>query len=235
MVEGVHFEYIGRNPYLRVYDLQEEHFKKLINEKKEKGESRSPMMVYLCQHDPVYTLGKNGDEANILPAARESGAEYVQTNRGGDITFHGPGQLVVYPVVDLERLGIGLALYIEKLEEVIISVLAEYQLDGKRLKGANGVWLDPEDPTRARKICAIGIRSSRFVTMHGLAFNINTDLRYFDYINPCGFTDKGVTSMEKELGNHIYFMHAMERVYNHFVRVFDLNDSYLALPLERDE
>ena len=167
--------------------------------------------------------------------ARESGAEYVHTNRGGDITFHGPGQLVVYPVVDLERMDLGLARYIEKLEEVVIQLLSEYEIHGERLKGATGVWLDVDQPDKTRKICAIGIRSSRYVTMHGLAFNINTDLKYFDYINPCGFTDKGVTSMEKELGERQYFMHVMERFYNIFTRVFDINDGLFILPLERDE
>ncbi|MEQ8323935.1 MAG: lipoyl(octanoyl) transferase LipB [Vicingaceae bacterium] len=235
MIEGVEFEYLKERSYAKILDLQEGVFNQLIAEKKGREFSSSPMKVFMCQHNHVYTLGKNGDESNILPLAKESGAEYFHTTRGGDITYHGPGQLVVYPILDLDRFGIGLAEYIEKLEEVIVLVLKEYGIEGKRLEKASGVWLDVNEPDKTRKICAIGIRSSRFVTMHGLAFNVNTDLKYFDYINPCGFQDKGVTSMEKELGGKQYFMHIMERFYNIFRTVFELNDALLVIPLERDD
>ncbi len=235
MVEGFIIEYIGIKPYGEVLKEQEEYYNSLIEEKKEFGTSKSRSKLFLCQHDPVYTLGKNGDESNLLPAAKESGAEFYHTERGGDITYHGPGQLVGYPILDLEYMGIGLANYIEKLEEVVIRVLSEFDINGVRLEGASGVWLDVDKPGKTRKICAIGIKSSRFVTMHGFAFNINTDLLYFNHINPCGYTDKGVTSMEKELGEKQYFMHITERLMNQFCTVFDLNDVEIVFPLMRDE
>jgi lipoyl(octanoyl) transferase len=215
--------------------MQEAYFNLLLAEKSKNGASSSPDKMFLCQHHPVYTLGKNGEEANLLPQAMQSGAEFFHTSRGGDITYHGPGQLVGYPIIDLERLNLGLARYIENIEEAIIEVLKEYSIVGKRLDKASGVWLDVDDPAKTRKICAIGIRSSRFVTMHGFAFNINTDLSYFNHINPCGFTDKGVTSMQLELGEKQYFMHITERVINHFKRIFKLNNTQIILPLQRDD
>jgi lipoyl(octanoyl) transferase len=147
-------------------------------------------------------LGKSGDEHNMLLnyiQLQAKDAIFVKTNRGGDITYHGPGQLVGYPIFDLANFGIGLKNYIHQIEEAIIKTLAEYKLVTTRLEGATGVWLDVDLPT-CRKICAIGVRSSRYVTMHGFALNANTDLTYFNHINPCGFVDKGVTSIEKELG-----------------------------------
>jgi lipoyl(octanoyl) transferase len=232
MFDGFIFEYLGQRPYAEVIEIQESYFNKLLSEKKNGGKSISPSKIFLCQHDPVYTLGKNGLEANLLPQAKESGAEFFHTSRGGDITFHGPGQLVGYPIIDLEQLNIGLAKYIEDIEEVIIKVLAEYKIVGSRLDKASGVWLDVDKPELTRKICALGIKSSRFVTMHGFAFNINTDLTYFNHINPCGFVDKGVTSMQKELGSEQYFMHITERVINIFKRVFDLNNTTIIFPIE---
>ena len=154
------------------------------------------------EHDPVYTLGKSGKESNVLVSEdylRSIGAEFYHIDRGGDVTFHGPGQIVAYPIVDLERLGIGLREYIDRLEGAVIDTVAEWGIGAGRIAGASGVWIEP-DGTRARKICAIGVRSSRFVTMHGLALNVSTDLRYFNHINPCGFTDRGVTSLECETG-----------------------------------
>ena len=127
-------------------------------------------------------------------------AAFYRIDRGGDITYHGPGQIVGYPIFDLEAINIGLKEYIYRLEEAIIRTVDEFGITASRLEGGTGVWLDPEIPGKARKICAIGVKASRFVTMHGFAFNVNTDLTYFNYINPCGFTDKGVTSLEKELG-----------------------------------
>ncbi|HAW51589.1 MAG TPA: lipoate--protein ligase [Flavobacteriales bacterium] len=235
MVDGFVFEYIGLKSYGEVLEMQEAYFNLLLDEKSKNGKSSSPDKMFLCQHLPVYTLGKNGDESNLLPQAKQSGAEFFHTSRGGDITYHGPGQLVGYPIIDLERMNIGLAKYIENIEQVIIEVLNEYGITGKRLEKASGVWLDVGDPAKVRKICALGIRSSRFVTMHGFAFNINTDLSYFNHINPCGFTDKGVTSMQKELGEKQYFMHITERVINRFKQVFDLNNTQLILPLQRND
>ncbi|MDY0086359.1 MAG: lipoyl(octanoyl) transferase LipB, partial [Bacteroidales bacterium] len=128
------------------------------------------------------------------------GASFYRINRGGDITYHGPGQIVGYPIINLDRFEIGVREYIFRLEEAVILTLAKFDISASRLEGATGVWLDPEVKGKSRKICAIGVRASRGVTMHGFAFNVNTDLRFYDYINPCGFTDRGVTSMEKELG-----------------------------------
>ena len=180
---------------------------KLFNTNLEWKQQNQPTHNYLvfCEHPHVYTLGKSGDEHNLLLnyiQLQAKNASFVQTNRGGDITYHGPGQLVGYPIFDLANFGIGLRQYIELLEEAIIEFIALYGLKGERLEGATGVWLDATTP-RARKICAIGVRSSRYVTMHGFALNITTDLSYFSHINPCGFTDKGVTSMSRELGRKL--------------------------------
>jgi lipoyl(octanoyl) transferase len=158
--------------------------------------------LVFCEHPHVYTLGKSGDEHNMLLnyiQLQAENATFVHTNRGGDITYHGPGQLVGYPIFDLANFNMGLKQYIHNIEEAIINTLALYAIPTTRLEGATGVWLDVGKPT-CRKICAIGVRSSRYVTMHGFALNVNTDLNYFNHINPCGFVDKGVTSMEKELG-----------------------------------
>lgn len=170
------------------------------------GVQSLPDVAVFCEHPPVYTLGKSGVMENLLVSnqqLKERGATFFRTDRGGDITFHGPGQLVVYPVFDLEHAGVGLKAYIHRLEEAVIHLLDTYGVKAGRLEKATGVWLDPEIPQRARKICAIGVKSSRFVTMHGLALNINTDLTFFHAINPCGFTDKGVTSLSLECGRPI--------------------------------
>jgi lipoyl(octanoyl) transferase len=158
--------------------------------------------LLFCEHPHVYTLGKSGSESNLLlnqELLKEKGATFFRTNRGGDITYHGPGQIVGYPILNLEAFGIGIRKYIELLEEAVILLLEGYGIRTSRMEGASGAWLDVGTP-HVRKICAIGVRTSRFVTMHGFAFNINTDLDFFSYINPCGFVDKGVTSMEKESG-----------------------------------
>ena len=161
--------------------------------------------LLFVEHNPVYTLGKSGKAENMLVSEeylRSIGAEFYRIERGGDITYHGPGQIVGYPILDLEKLGIGLRQYIDSLEQSIIDVCAEWGVEAGRIEGASGVWIEPESP-RARKICAIGVRSSRYVTMHGFAMNVSTDLRYFSHINPCGFVDKGVTSLSRELGREV--------------------------------
>ena len=162
-----------------------------------------PGTLIFVEHPHVYTLGKSGSENNLLLdyiqlQAKE--ASFYRIDRGGDITYHGPGQIVGYPIFDLEVIKIGLKDYIYRLEEAIIRTVGEFGIQASRLEGGTGVWLDPEINGKARKICAIGVKASRYVTMHGFAFNVNTDLTYFNNINPCGFTDKGVTSLEKELG-----------------------------------
>lgn len=165
--------------------------------------SASAGTILLVEHPPVYTLGKSGHAENLLigrEALEAMGAQFFHIDRGGDITFHGPGQLVCYPILDLERIGIGLREYIEALEEAVIRTVAEYGIAAGRIAGASGVWIDP-GKARPRKICAIGVRSSRYVTMHGFALNVTTDLEWFSRINPCGFTDRGVTSIAAETGS----------------------------------
>ena len=162
-------------------------------------------VLYLVEHNPVYTLGKSGKSENMLVSEaylRAIGAEFFHIDRGGDVTFHGPGQVVGYPILDLEKLGIGLRDYIDLIEESIIGVCREWGIEAGRVAGASGVWLDG-NTAKARKICAIGVRASRYVTMHGFAMNVATDLKYFSHINPCGFADKGVTSLERELGHAV--------------------------------
>ncbi len=159
--------------------------------------------LLFVEHPHVYTLGKSGDETNMLihkEFLEKIDATYYKINRGGDITYHGPGQIVGYPILDLESHNMGLKGYISFLEESIIEICRKYGIEASQSKEATGVWIDEDHPHKARKICAIGVRTSRYVTMHGFAFNVNTNLDYFTYINPCGFQEKGVTSMEKELG-----------------------------------
>lgn len=193
--------------YNEAWARQEELFNDSI-QRKMKGLTTDNYLVF-CEHPHVYTLGKSGDEHNMLLnyiQLQAKDATFVHSNRGGDITYHGPGQLVGYPIFDLANFGLGLKQYIYKVEEAIIKTLSTYHIMSQRLDGATGVWLDVGTPT-CRKICAIGVRSSRYVTMHGFALNVNTQLEYFNYINPCGFTDKGVTSMEKELGEKVDMEH----------------------------
>jgi len=187
--------------YKETLNKQELLFQQIIQAKKEGKDTRHLETVFLCEHPHVYTLGKNGHVNNLLineEFLKQIGATFYKIERGGDITYHGPGQLVGYPILDLDNHGGSLKGYIFKMEEAIIQTLAHFGISGARLDGATGVWLEGNLET-ARKICAIGVRASRFVTMHGFALNVNTDLSYFNYINPCGFVDKGVTSMEREL------------------------------------
>jgi len=188
--------------YKEAWNRQETLFQQIIQAKKEGKDTHDLETVFLCEHPHVYTLGKNGQVNNLLineDFLKKINAVFYKIDRGGDITYHGPGQLVGYPILDLENHGGSLKGYIYKLEEAIIQTLAHYGIWGARLDGATGVWLDGNTPN-ARKICAIGVRASRFVIMHGFALNVNTDLTYFNYINPCGFVNKGVTSLQKELG-----------------------------------
>ncbi|MBI9039715.1 MAG: lipoyl(octanoyl) transferase LipB [Bacteroidales bacterium] len=195
--------------YKKAWDYQEELFNENLEKKtknlKLPSEDKIQIKNFLlfCEHPHVFTLGKSGLEANLLIKKENlisKGVSFFKTNRGGDITYHGPGQIVAYPIIDLENFSLTLRKYIFGLEEAIIKTLDDYDISASRFKGATGVWLDATIPHKARKICAIGVRSSRWITMHGFAFNVNTDLNYYNYINPCGFTDKAVTSMEKELG-----------------------------------
>lgn len=180
--------------------------------------------LLFCEHPHVYTLGKSGHMANLLvndSRLAEMGASFFKTNRGGDITYHGPGQIVGYPILDLEQFFTDLGRYMRCLEEAIINTLAHYNITSGRLKGSTGVWLDAENPAKARKICAMGVRCSRWMTMHGFALNVNTDLRFFDYIVPCGIVDKQVTSMQKELGRVVDEQEVKNILKTEFGKVFD--------------
>ncbi|HBX51737.1 MAG: lipoyl(octanoyl) transferase [Bacteroidetes bacterium RIFOXYA12_FULL_35_11] len=192
--------------YKEAWVYQEDIFNKIIDFKLNKISSSTPGYLLFVEHPHVYTLGKNGKKNNLLindSFLEKIQASFYEIDRGGDITYHGPGQLVGYPVIDIELAGLTLKKYIFLVEEAIIQMLAGYEISAERLNGATGVWLDVINPAKIRKICAIGVRASRYVTMHGFALNVNTDLKYFSYINPCGFIDKGITSMEKELGEKI--------------------------------
>ena len=181
--------------------------------------------LLFVEHPPVYTLGKSGNIENVLMSEEqleENGIQFFRTNRGGDITFHGDQQIVGYPILDLEKFYTDIGKYLRNLEEVIILTMADYGLKGARSAGETGVWLDPDIPGRERKICAMGVRTSRWITMHGFAFNVNTDLSYFNNIIPCGIQNKQVTSLKKELGREIDFEEAKERVKKHFEKVFDV-------------
>lgn len=201
-VYNLKYRDLGLIGYKEAWDYQESLFKELMKQKLS-GERSFPGYLLFCEHRHVFTLGKSGSKENLLLDEKnleKEGIEFFRINRGGDITYHGPGQIVGYPIVDLEQLELGVKSYIEILEDSVIKLLGGYGIHSSRLPGATGVWLDAKDPIKARKICAIGVKASRHITMHGLAFNVNTDLTKYRYINPCGFVDKGVTSLERELG-----------------------------------
>ena len=217
---------LGRMGYGECWDLQRLLFARLLDSKSSSSQNSVALSDYqraeipewdriveancggellIVEHNPVYTLGKSGKLEIMLVSEqylRSIGAEFYRIERGGDVTYHGPGQIVGYPILDLEKLGIGLRQYIDSMEQAIIEVCAEWGVEAGRIEGASGVWIEPQSP-RARKICAIGVRSSRYVTMHGFAMNVATDLRYFSHINPCGFVDKGVTSLSREVGREV--------------------------------
>lgn len=205
----VEFRDLGVKDYKETWDLQESIFQSVIDQKIRirNGESSDPTQNYLLfvEHPHVYTLGKSGDRNHLLldqESLNEKEATYYEINRGGDITYHGPGQLVAYPIFDLDHFFSDIHKYLRYLEEAVIKVLAHYGIQGERYDGFTGVWIDA-DKASARKICAMGVKSSRWVTMHGIGFNINSDLSYFSNIVPCGIEDKAVTSMERELGRKV--------------------------------
>lgn len=223
---------LGRMDYKACWDLQQELFDARVARKRTgsipvpgtDGDPDDAGTVLLVEHPPVYTLGKSGHAENLLvnqEALEAMGAQFFHIDRGGDITFHGPGQLVCYPILDLERLGIGLREYIEALEEAVIRTVAEYGIAAGRIAGASGVWIDP-GKARPRKICAIGVRSSRYVTMHGFALNVTTDLQWFSRINPCGFTDRGVASIASETGREVPMNEVKTRVLTHLSEILNV-------------
>jgi lipoyl(octanoyl) transferase len=229
---SVIYKDIGQKDYKETWDYQTDIFSRLVNSKKtgetaqDSGCYALPGTMIFVEHPHVYTLGKSGSENNLLLdliQLKAKDASFYRIDRGGDITYHGPGQIVGYPIFDLDEIKIGLKEYIHRLEDVIIGTVSEFGISASRLDGGTGVWLDPEDAGKARKICAIGVKASKFVTMHGFAFNVNTDLTYFNNINPCGFTDKGVTSLSKELGEVQDMESVKEIVKRNLQKVFDLN------------
>ncbi len=219
----------GLIDYKTAWDQQEVLFKELVDTKlleREFAEDKKTVLkntLIFCEHPHVYTLGKSGDVANLLldeQGLKDANAVFYPINRGGDITYHGPGQLVVYPIFDLEQFFTDIHRYLRTLEEAIINTLAEYGIVAGRYEGYTGVWLDA-DNDKARKICAMGVRCSRWVTMHGLAFNVNSDLNYFKNIIPCGIDDKDVTSMERELGRKVDMDEVKEKLKIHLAELFE--------------
>ena len=224
------FEDLGIKDYKEVWDYQEKLFSEVVDVKlhnRDQANEQKSITNHLLfvEHPHVYTLGKSGVQNNLLindQFLKQINATFYKINRGGDITYHGPGQLVGYPILDLEALDLQVKSYIHNLEEAIIQTLADYGIKSERLDGATGVWIDTDLPGKSRKICAIGVKASRYVSMHGFALNVNTDLNYFNHINPCGFVDKGVTSMEKELGRKIDMQEIKDKLVQKLSAIFNL-------------
>jgi lipoyl(octanoyl) transferase len=233
-MKSLQFIDLGLSDYGKTWEMQELLLKGIVDQKlanqrlPDAGRIATSGYLLFVEHPPVYTLGKSGEERNLLLSSSQmtdKKISFYKTNRGGDITFHGPGQLVGYPIIDLENFGMGLRQYIYSIEEVIIGTLSQYGIFASRDPQATGVWLDAGLPS-ARKICAIGVKSTRHVTMHGFALNVNTDLDYFRYIHPCGLVDKGVTSMAQELGGVLDFDQVKKNVLSGFLSVFDVESSF---------
>ncbi len=228
MNKKVKFQDLGLIDYNECWDYQEKLFTEILevkssNRKQNKTEKTKNHLIF-CEHPHVYTLGKSGDKKNLLvneDYLKSRGATFHKINRGGDITYHGPGQLVAYPILDLDNFFTDIHKYLRFLEEAVISTLKEYGLESERSKGETGVWFDVGTP-KARKICALGVKSSRWVTMHGFAFNINSNLSYFGNIIPCGITDKSVTSLQKELGREIDMEEVKNKVKSHLIILFEM-------------
>jgi lipoyl(octanoyl) transferase len=228
----INFQDLGKIEYGKAWDYQESLMKKKLDLKAAKysagpnhsiTESSTHHLLF-CHHPHVYTLGKSGVMENLLlndTRLKELDISFYKTNRGGDITYHGPGQIVGYPILDLELFFTDLGKYMRSLEEVIIQTIAHWGIVGDRLEGATGVWIDPHNPTKARKICAMGVKCSRWITIHGWALNVNTDMQYFNYIVPCGITDKSVTSMQKELGKEVNEEEVKQVLKEKFAQVFE--------------
>ena len=228
MRKTIQIQELGAKDYLETWNYQEKLFQEIIDVKvqnrRNNAQDVTPNYLLFVEHPHVYTLGKRGKQQHLLIDKEELkaiGATFYAINRGGDITYHGPGQLVGYPILDLENFYTDIYKYLRSLEEVIIRTLAEYGIEGDRAEGETGVWLDVNTPF-ARKICALGIRTSRWVSMHGFALNVNTNLGYFDKIVPCGITDKSVTSIKQELnGKEVPLAEVQEKVKKHFLDIFE--------------
>jgi lipoyl(octanoyl) transferase len=231
-MQPVVFQDLGLIDYKEAWDYQEKLFNEVVERKL--GNRNLPSNLQLptsnfllfCEHPHVYTLGRSGDEKNLLASdvdLKKAQATFYKNNRGGDITYHGPGQIVGYPILDLDNFFTDIHKYLRYLEEAIILTLQEYGIESGRIPGLTGVWIDTEDKIRARKICAFGVRCSRWVTMHGFAFNVNTDLSYFGNIVPCGIQDKAVTSLAKELGKEMNMNEVKEKVKAHLAELFGMS------------
>ena len=229
MAATVWVEDLGRIDYKKAWDYQEKLFKGTVDlkiaQRKEETTKKTNNYLLFCEHPHVYTLGKSGKKEHLLMSDEQLAAieaTYYKINRGGDITYHGPGQLVVYPILDLETYFFtDIHKYMRYLEEAVIRTLHDYNIESGRVDGFTGVWIDVETP-QARKICAMGVKSSRWVTMHGIGFNINSDLTYFNFIVPCGIEDKSVTSLEKELGHPVDLDEVKEKFQHHFATLFNV-------------
>ena len=242
--QQVTFEDLGIMDYKTAWDYQEKLLQENVRRKSAVNSRQSTVSSHtseieeaadcelqtanwllFVEHPPVYTLGKSGNENNLLideQQREEKGVQYFKINRGGDITFHGPGQIVGYPILDLEKFYTDIGKYLRSIEETIILTLADYGIEAGRSPGETGVWIDANIKGKERKICAIGVRTSRWITMHGFALNVNTDLSFFNNIIPCGIQDKQVTSIEQELGRKIDFEEAKERVKKNFEKIFEV-------------
>jgi len=224
----VKFEDLGLIDYKKCWDYQEELFSKILavksaNRKEDKSDATENHLLF-CEHPHVYTLGKSGEKTNLLvndDYLKSRGATFYKINRGGDITYHGPGQIVGYPILDLDNFFTDIHKYLRLLEEAVILTLKEYGLEGERSGGETGVWFDVGTP-KARKICALGVKTSRWVTMHGFAFNVNADLSYFGNIIPCGIADKQVTSLEKEIGGPVDMKDVKEKLKSYLIHLFEM-------------
>lgn len=228
MNKKVNFEDLGLIDYKKCWDYQEMLFSKIVaiksaNRKENKSDATKNHLLF-CEHPHVYTLGKSGDKSNLLvneDYLKSRGATFYKINRGGDITYHGPGQIVGYPILDLDNFFTDIHKYLRLLEKAVILTLKEYGLEAERSEKETGVWFDA-GTSRARKICALGVKSSRWVTMHGFAFNINSDLSYFRDIIPCGISDKSVTSLQKELGRKLDMVEVKNKLKTHLIKVFNM-------------
>ena len=231
MRQKVFFEDMGIRSYQPSWDYQEALLLKNTQIKwaarqneQDLKTTQTEHRLLMVEHNPVFTLGKSGKREHVLVSEEQLknlGIEFFHINRGGDVTYHGLQQIVGYPILDLDKFKTDLGWYLRSLEQVIIDVLAEYGLKGERSAGETGVWLEPNDPFMARKICAMGIKCSRWITMHGFALNVNTDLSHFELIVPCGIQGKAVTSLEKELGHKVNYEEAKEKIKKHFALIFD--------------
>lgn len=229
-MQEVHFQHLGLIEYAEAWAYQEEMFQATIatkmanrNEPDATQHQATKNHLLFCQHPHVYTLGKSGHQEYLLldeEGLKKHEASYFKINRGGDITYHGPGQIVAYPILDLDNFFTDIHLYLRTLEDAVILTLADYGISAGRIKEYTGVWIDEHDPIKARKICALGVKCSRWVTMHGLAFNVNTNLDYFKHIIPCGIKDKDVTSMQRELGFELPLNEVEDKLKKHLSNLF---------------